>query len=856
MLRNVNLEGKRGRKMSRAPKAVRSRKFVVGALALTLVVVVVPSAIARGAAHASGQLSPAAQMLRARGYLIPDPAAYVAAKAKAAAAAGQDAGKAHGSAGPKASSVTKGWQGVTDPNFSPSDSTGSVGLTRYIEVINDEYGIYDRTVGGTPTTLETGALATLTGDSGSSGGFSNLSDPQVIWDPSSARFYYSALDVVSDHLVVGWSKDGSPSGAADFCKYDMDFGYGTNLPDYPKLGTTADFLLIGVNSFNSGGSYIGSDIDWMAKPGAGTTCPSQATVNTFKKGRDLNVKNQGGGCCAFTPVPAVQTDSSSTGWVVARTLNDPDTRLNVFQVTKDGSGNAVIPTNGTTVTVSSYAVPPNAPQSGTSEVLDTLDGRPMQAVSGFDPARGKTALWTNQTIAGGAGSKVRWYEIDPAGAAVLQTGDITDGSLYAFNAATSPDRVVNGANKAFGSNMATVFSTSSSSAFPAIQAVTKTAFDAQGGFISLKTSSVSNTDFSCDIAGGFACRWGDYSGARPDPAADRSGSQGSVWFTNAYTIGGSVSAPGWSTWNGALQLGQSFGYLRVTTNPAVASVISVDGATHDQWGLVWVRVPTGAHTVTFSDVPGYLTPAAIPVTVNEGLTTTVQGDFAQLGVLRVQTSPAVDSTITVDGITRNDWGVWTPFVAGTHTVCFGLVAGFDPPACQSGVVVTAGSQTDVTGTFAVNGGASGPGGTFGYLRTTTSPASPSVISVDGTPYDQWGLTWVRVPTGAHTVTFAGIPGFTTPAPIPVTVTNGVTTTVAGTFGQLGTLRVLTSPAVDATVYVDGVPRDDWGMWTPFSTGSHTVCFGWAAGFNQPVCQTANVVAGSTTTITGTFTAVS
>lgn len=848
--------------MPRVARSVRSRNVAIAALVLAFVAAA-PGSVARGSAHASGPLTPAAQALRARGYLVRDPAALAAAKAQAATAAGQDAGKTRGSGGPKASSITKGWQGVADPNVSPSDSTGSVGPTRYIETINDQYGIYDRTVGGTPTTLETGTLATLTGDASTQSGFTTLTDPQIVWDPASGRFYYAVLDyaynnTTNTRLDIGWSKDGSPSGSADFCKYVMDFGYGTNLPDYPKLGTTADFLLVGVNTFNSSGSYLQSDVAWMAKPPAGSTCPTQVAVNAFKKGVKGNLKNAGGTTQAFTPVPAIQTDSSSTGWVVSGTDLLTDTRLSLFQVTKDGLGNAVIPTNGTTLTVASYGAPPNAPAgTGSTNTLDTLDNRLTQAISGFDPARGKTALWTQHAISGGAGSKERWYEIDPAGDAVLQTGDITDGSLYVFNGATSPDRVVNGAATAFGSNMATVFTTSSASSFPSIWAVAKTAFDAQSGFVSLKDGTAAENDFTCTSPFGPPCRWGDYSGARPDPAANRSGSQGSVWFTNMYSVAGSDSSDvDWRTWNGALQLGQSFGYLRVTTNPAVASVISVDGVPSDQWGLTWVRVPTGAHTVTFSDVPGYLTPAAIPVTVNEGLTTTVQGDFTQLGVLRVLTSPAADSTITVDGIARNDWGIFTPFATGTHTVCFGAVAAFDPPACQTGVSITAGSETDVTGIFTPNGAATGPGGTFGFLRVTTSPALPSVISVDGVPSDQWGLTWVRLSTGSHTVTFSGVPGYTTPASIPVTITNGGTTTVAGTFAQLGTLRVLTSPAVDATVYVDGVPRNDWGMWTPFSTGSHSVCFGWAAGFNQPVCQTANVVAGSTTTITGTFSVVS
>jgi hypothetical protein len=77
--------------------------------------------------------------------------------------------------------------------------------------------------------------------------------------------------------------------------------------------------------------------------------------------------------------------------------------------------------------------------------------------------------------------------------------------------------------------------------------------------------------------------------------------------------------------------------------------------------------------------------------------------------------------------------------------------------------------------------------------------------------------------------------------------------VAGTFTQRGFLRVLTSPAAAATILVDGVPRDDWGMWTDVPTGAHTVCFGSVLGYvNQPPCQTTTIAAGTTTTVTGSY----
>ena len=292
------------------------------------------------------------------------------------------------------------------------------------------------------------------------------------------------------------------------------------------------------------------------------------------------------------------------------------------------------------------------------------------------------------------------------------------------------------------------------------------------------------------------------------------------------------------------------GMLRVTTSPALPSQIIVDGTPSDSWGLAWVHLAPGSHTVSFTHIEGYTDPAPQTVTVTAGATTTVTGTFTQRGTLRVITSPAVPSTISVDGIPRDDWGMWTDIPAGSHQVCFGAVPGHTTPACQT-ATVTAGALTTITGTFATSTSTTGPTG--GMLRVTTSPALPSQILIDGNPADSWGLAWVHLPAGSHTVSFTHIEGYTDPAPQTVTITNGATTTVTGTFTQRGTLRVITSPAVPSTISVDGIPRDDYGMWTDIPAGSHQVCFGAVTGLTTPACQTATVTAGALTTITGTFT---
>lgn len=291
------------------------------------------------------------------------------------------------------------------------------------------------------------------------------------------------------------------------------------------------------------------------------------------------------------------------------------------------------------------------------------------------------------------------------------------------------------------------------------------------------------------------------------------------------------------------------GMLRVTTSPALPSQITLDGKIADTWGLEWVHVPTGSHEVCFRAVSGYTAPPCQTVTVNADATTTVTGTFVPRGYLRVTTSPAVASQISVDGVPRNNWGLWTDLSVGSHEVCFGAVAGYTPPPCQT-VSLTAGTTTDVTGTFTPSSGVAQPG--VGYLRAVSSPAVPTQISIDGVAADSWGLNWLELTPGSRTVCFSHVQGYTAPECQTVVIAAGQTTTTTATFAPRGYLRVDTSPAVAGTITIDGHPADDWGVYTDLPVGTHEVCFGPVAGLVAPGCQSPVVTAGQTTTITGSY----
>ena len=294
--------------------------------------------------------------------------------------------------------------------------------------------------------------------------------------------------------------------------------------------------------------------------------------------------------------------------------------------------------------------------------------------------------------------------------------------------------------------------------------------------------------------------------------------------------------------------------LRVRTDPPVPSSIRVDGIPRDDWGLNWLALDPGTHEIAFSAVPGYATPRPLTVEGRPGETVEVVGRFEPLGYLRVVTDPAVPATIDVDGIPRDDWGLWVALPAGPHTVAFGRVPGYSPPSPLAAEILP-GELTTVVARYAFDGASPGPDpDAFGLLRVTTDPAVPAQVLVDGTVRNDWALAWLKLSPGTHTVSFTDVPGFGTPTPQVVDITPGQTTTVRGTFVPFGSIRVTTDPPVPSTIFLDGVPNDNWGLWRFIPPGAYTVSFGAVSGFATPAPRAVTVSASQPTSSTGVFAA--
>jgi hypothetical protein len=281
-------------------------------------------------------------------------------------------------------------------------------------------------------------------------------------------------------------------------------------------------------------------------------------------------------------------------------------------------------------------------------------------------------------------------------------------------------------------------------------------------------------------------------------------------------------------------------------------MISIDGQWASRWGLDWVKLTPGPHVIGFGDVFGFETPQDQTVTIVDGQITEILGTFTPCALLRVVTNPAMPSTVYVNAIPRNDWGIWNYVPAGTYTVTFGLVAGFNIPAPQT-VTLGIGQSATVIGEFVANAAAPGPDpATYGQLRVGTNPAVPTMIYANGNWMSHWGLDWVKLAPGTYDLTFSGVNGVATAAPHTVTIVAGQITEYVADFPLRGTLQVATSPAAPSTIYVDGIARNDWGIWVDVNPGSYVVSFGPVPGYVTPAPQTVTVSIGANTLVWGVF----
>jgi hypothetical protein len=400
-------------------------------------------------------------------------------------------------------------------NVTPPDSTGAIGPNDYVEMVNEEIAVYGRSnlaLIGSPVSF-----------SSFTGGTSPC-DPQIKYDPVSERWFAVAIrcdgTTSANAVYIDFSKTSDPSSlSTGWCRYSVSSA--GSLEDYPKLGLSSNHIIIGANEFTvKPEAFNSARIFSIPKPakGAISTCPEKLSISAFGSSTSP-LKTSVEGHLALTPQPATETDSGASGYVVAADessgFGSAGSHIMIWQL----GGTAESPTLTAlgAPAVSAFEAPPDVPQPGVAKgegvanEIDTLDGRLTQAVAATDPAVGAEAIWTQQTVGGGGGSVVRWYELVPGTLEKRQSGTISETSNFVFNGAIAPTP---------SGGAVIIYNTGGASQKVQLWAQSRPAsspLGSMGSPVSLATSSAIDSDFTCPSPES-GCRWGDYAGLSVDPS--------------------------------------------------------------------------------------------------------------------------------------------------------------------------------------------------------------------------------------------------------------------------------------------------------------------------------------------------
>lgn len=389
---------------------------------------------------------------------------------------------------------------LTGFGFIPPDMGGAVANGYVAQMVNDEFAIYTPSGAlATPAVSLDAFYAGLGVNSYTQGGNPDISDPRIIYDPTSKRWYASAITVanaVNNTILLAVSKDSNPLDG--FTGYSIA-SKKNQFADFPTLGVDHGAVTISSNNFNSKGSYTGSSVFSIPKAQLVKGVTNLSNVKEFNSTSKIG----------FTP-EAVTSDGSGNKTTILSN-NYGASGLLVSTVSNNAGKNAKL-TLTKTINHFSGALT-NAPTQPGGTTYDPGDNR----ISSGSYQAGNYIYFANSVLHGGS-DQIQWGVLNASTDSLIKSGfvslaneDLTYGSISGNAAGT----FVIGFN---GSG-----STTNISDYGTVCSVMTGACNAPS---LLYTGPASNYNVTF---GGPSNRWGDYSWTAPDTS-----NPNNFWFFEEY----------------------------------------------------------------------------------------------------------------------------------------------------------------------------------------------------------------------------------------------------------------------------------------------------------------------------------
>ena len=404
-----------------------------------------------------------------------------------------------------------GYPGVAC-NCAPPDTDGEVGLTQYVQMVNEGFQVFDKTTGA--SVLGPSGITTLWSGFGGVCQNNGNGDPVVLYDQLANRWVisqFAGISVPTDECIaVSTTSDATGS----YNRYD--FHLGSNFFDYPHIGVWPDAYYMSMNVFNSSGTaFLGPQpfaFD-RTKMLLGLPATFVTTGVTGGSGEEVYLPaDLDGSIPPAVGAPATFVEFPGGGAY----------RLFHFHVDFGVPANSTFtlfastPAAGfTTLCATTRSC---VPQAGTTNKVDGIGDRLMFRLA-YRNFGDHEAVVGNYTVSSGGVAGIRWFELR----------NVTSGPVTKFQESTyQPDatwRWMGSAAMDQQGNLAIGYSASSASINPQIRYSGRLFTDP----VNTLTQAEGTMFAGAGSQTGTLTRWGDYSDLTVDPVDDCT-----FWYTNEY----------------------------------------------------------------------------------------------------------------------------------------------------------------------------------------------------------------------------------------------------------------------------------------------------------------------------------
>jgi hypothetical protein len=403
-----------------------------------------------------------------------------------------------------------------DPETTPPDTNGAVGLNHLMVTLNSQVRIQDRSGRALSTVTLSAFWARVAG-----GGSGDVFDPRVVYDPYADRWITTAIGNFYRSLLIGVSQTGDPTGSWNLYRIDPD----PLRVDFPTVGFNKDWIVVQGSTFTS--TFEFSTRIWVF---------GKANLYAGGSGSFTSISPEPG----IWGFPAVTLDPAASALYLVQTWNGND------------DGNGVLRLHRITGSIGSEVLTPVAfvatpnPWSNSwpgGDCPQMGDPRKISCGGGIEAVFRNGTIWAAHAIYLPAEAPTRiaiqWWQLGPDGG-VVQRGRLDDAAgvlFYGF-----PSLAVNASG-----DMLLGFASFSAQQFASGSYAYRAAGDPPGTLRTERVLKAGEDSYFKDPGGHGGNRWGDYSATSVDPVNDAD-----FWTIQEYAAARDPvsGASRWGTWWG------------------------------------------------------------------------------------------------------------------------------------------------------------------------------------------------------------------------------------------------------------------------------------------------------------------